>query len=150
VPRVPRVPRKRKPPSKNDTKNDNRTPDFQDREAKKEEKNIPSFQNDGTLGTDGTELKNEPSNSGVQNENSCMSRKVEQYISAVEGFQYSMKEFKAEWDNLKANVDLLLGDLDSGKDPDKFGTEVKKSSYRLSLHSYIINITLHCIVGVGT
>ena len=58
------------PPSKNDTKNDNRTPDFQDREAKKEEKNIPSFQNDGTLGTDGTELKNEPENSGVQNENS--------------------------------------------------------------------------------
>jgi len=58
------------PPSKNDTKNDNRPPDFQDREAKKEEKNIPSFQNDGTLGTDGTELKNEPENSDVQNENS--------------------------------------------------------------------------------
>ena len=44
-----------------------------------------------------------------------------------------MKEFKAEWDNLRANVDLFLSDLDSGKDPDKSGTEVKKSSYRLSL-----------------
>jgi hypothetical protein len=62
-----------------------------------------------------------------------MSRKVEEYMSAAEGFQYSMKEFKAEWDNLRANVDILLGDLDSGKDPDKSGTEVKKSSYRLSL-----------------
>ena len=62
-----------------------------------------------------------------------MSRKVEEYVSAAEGFQYSMKEFKAEWDNLRANVDLFLGDLDSGKDPDKSGTDVKKSSYRLSL-----------------
>ena len=57
------------PPSKNDTKNDNRTPDFQDGEAKKEEKTIPPFQNDGTLGTHGTELKTEPINSDVQSEN---------------------------------------------------------------------------------
>jgi hypothetical protein len=44
-----------------------------------------------------------------------MSRKVEEYMSAAEGFQYSMKEFKAEWDNLRSNVVLFLGDLDSVK-----------------------------------
>jgi hypothetical protein len=134
----------------NINENDTATLEIQAQESKEDKKTDTPLKNDSPHSPLSPDLQGEPSNSGVQNENSCMSRKVEQYISAVEGFQYSMKEFKAEWDNLKANVDLLLDDLDSGKDPDKSGTEVKKSSYRLSLHSYIINITLHCIVGVGT
>jgi len=54
---------------------------------------------------------------------------------ATEGFTFSLKEFKAEWHNLKQNVDLLLEGLDSGIDPERTGTVVKISSYRLSILS---------------
>ena len=57
------------PPSKNDTKNDNIPSDSRDGEAKKEGKADTPLQNDGTLGTHGTELKTEPINSDVQSEN---------------------------------------------------------------------------------
>ena len=34
-----------------------------------------------------------------------MSRRAIEYRSAQDGFSYSMKEFRAEWENLKLNVD---------------------------------------------
>ena len=63
-------------------------------------------------------------------------------MSAYEGFQYSFKEFMAEWDNLRSDVVLFLGDLDSGNDPYDSGLKVKLSSHRISLLSAEIMVFL--------
>ena len=64
-----------------------------------------------------------------------MSRRAIEYRSAQDGFSYSMKEFRAEWENLKLNVDRFISDIDSGSDIDTSGTMVKMSSYRISILS---------------
>ena len=64
-----------------------------------------------------------------------MSRRGTEYQSAQDGFSYSMKEFRAEWENLKLNVDRFISDIDSGSDIDTSGTMVKMSSYRISILS---------------
>jgi len=61
-----------------------------------------------------------------------MSTREKNSLSAVKGLQYSLKEFMAEWDTLKRNVDLFLRNPDSGEDS---GMKVKMSSYRLSILS---------------
>ena len=64
-----------------------------------------------------------------------MSRRTIEYQNAQDGFSYSMKEFRAEWENLKLNVDRFIRDIDSGSDIDTSGTMVKMSSYRISILS---------------
>ena len=64
-----------------------------------------------------------------------MSRRGIEYRSAQDGISYSMKEFRAEWENLKLNVDRFISDIDSGSDIDTSGTMVKMSSYRISILS---------------
>ena len=50
-----------------------------------------------------------------------MSRRTIEYQSAQDGFSYSMKEFRAEWENLKLNVDQFIRDIDSGLQIFKLG-----------------------------
>ena len=64
-----------------------------------------------------------------------MSRRADNQESASQGFTYSLKEFMAEWETLKLNVDRFLNDVDSGNDIDTSGTMVKMSSYRISILS---------------
>ena len=64
-----------------------------------------------------------------------MSTRAAEYRSASEGLSYSLKEFRAEWENLKLNVDQFIRDIDSGSDIDTSGTMVKMSSYRISILS---------------
>ena len=64
-----------------------------------------------------------------------MSRRATGHGSASEGLSYSLKEFRAEWENLKLNVDQFIRDIDSGSDIDTSGTMVKMSSYRTSILS---------------
>ena len=64
-----------------------------------------------------------------------MSRRTDNQRSASQGFSYSLKEFMAEWENLKLNIDRFLRDVDSGNDIDTSGTDVKVSSYRISILS---------------
>jgi hypothetical protein len=64
-----------------------------------------------------------------------MSRRAFERESAIEGLSYSLKELRAEWENLKLNVDRFLNDIDSGNDIDTSGTVVKMSSYRISILS---------------
>ena len=50
-----------------------------------------------------------------------MSRRGIEYRSAHDGISYSMKEFRAEWENLKLNVYRFISDIDSGLQIFKLG-----------------------------
>lgn len=64
-----------------------------------------------------------------------MSTRTDNQRRASQGFLYSLKEFKAEWENLKLNVGIFLNDVDSGNALSDSGTSVKMSSYRISILS---------------
>jgi hypothetical protein len=71
-----------------------------------------------------------------------MSRRAEKYRKAEEDLSHSMKEFGAEWDKLRKNVDTFINAINTGEDPEDPGIVVKLSCYRLSFLSAEIIVFL--------